>query len=209
MDSYKEANTTYKKRMVAPLVLLVFAMVSFTALGFAYMHASELAIEKNTLDSKYYEIDYTDSEGVSINDKLDAVEITAYTDIDVDTSTSPETRTFNAYLNGATIDRTFYVTIRSDMSADTEFTLTTTVEFGDVLGQFLTNTVTYDKAVVKTGDTVAITLRLTIEDAKDIKTITGITPSGNAIDDVSDLSSALDSICSNTYNIKVTATPTA
>ena len=196
MDSYKEANTTYKKRMVAPLVLLVFAMVSFTALGFAYMHASELAIEKNTLDSKYYEIDYTDSEGVSINDKLDAVEITAYTDIDVDTSTSPETRTFNAYLNGATIDRTFYVTIRSDMS-------------GDVLGQFLTNTVTYDKAVVKTGDTVAITLRLTIEDAKDIKTITGITPSGNAIDDVSDLSSALDSICSNTYNIKVTATPTA
>lgn len=223
MDSYKEANeVSYKKQLIVPLVILVISMITLSALGFAYMHASELDIEKNGLDSEYYEIDYTDKDGVTFNGKLDAVKLSAYTEIAIDPTATPP-RTFNAYLHDADITKDFYVTIRSDMSADTVFTLNTTVELGDVLGQFITydNTnqadvvytsaqtdVAYDKTAIHAGDTVKVTIKLHIGNT-DIKTITGITPSGDAIDDVDDLDSALDSICSNTYNIKVTATPTA
>lgn len=214
MDSYKEAkDVSYKKQLIVPLVILVVSMITLSALGFAYSHATELEIEKNGLDSEYYEIDYTDNNGVTINSNLDAVEISAYTEIAIDPTATPP-RTFNAYLHDAVITKDFYVTIRSDMSADTVFNLNTTVELGDVLGQFITydNTdaqtdVAYDKAVIHPGDTVKVTITLHIGNT-DIKTITGITPSGNAIDDVGDLDSALDSICSNTYNIKVTAIPT-
>jgi len=216
MDSYKEAKeVSYKKQLIVPLVILVISMITLSALGFAYSHATELEIEKNGLDSEYYEIDYTDNNGVTINSKLDAIKLSAYTQIAIDTSTTPPTRTFDAYFHDADITKDFYVTIRSDMSADTVFTLNTTVELGDVLGQFLTydNTsaqtdVAYDKATIHAGDTVKVTITLHIGNT-DIKTITGITPSGDAIDDVGDLDSALDSICSNTYNIKVTAIPTA
>lgn len=215
MDSYKEAKeVSYKKQLIVPLVILVVSMITLSALGFAYSHATELEIEKNGLDSEYYEIDYTDKNGVTINDKLDAVKLSAYTEIAIDTSTNPPTRTFDAHLHDAVITKDFYVTIRSDMSADTVFTLNTTVELGDVLGQFITydNTsaqtdVAYDKTTIHAGDTVKVTITLHIGNT-DIKTITGITPSGDAIDDVGDLDSALDSICSNTYNIKVTAIPT-
>lgn len=215
MDSYKEANNvSYKKQLIVPLVILVISMITLSALGFAYSHATELEVEKNGLDSEYYEIDYTDEDGVTINDKLDAVKLSAYTEIAIDTSTTPPTRTFDAYLHDADITKDFYVTIRSDMSADTVFTLNTTVELGDVLGQFITydNTnqtdVVYNKTTIHAGDTVKVTIKLHIGNT-DIKTITGITPSEDAIDDVDDLDSALDSICSNTYNIKVTAIPTA
>lgn len=214
MDSYKEAKeVSYKKQLIVPLVILVISMITLSALGFAYSHATELEIEKNGLDSKYYEIDYTDNNGVTINSKLKEVEISAYTEIAIDPTATPP-RTFNAHLNDAVITKDFYVTIRSDMSADTVFTLNTTVELGNVLGKFITydNTtqtdVVYDKTTIHAGDTVKVTITLHIKNT-DIKTITGITPSGDAIDDVGDLDSALDSICSNTYNIKVTATPTA
>lgn len=214
MDSYKEAKeVSYKKQLIVPLVILVISMITLSALGFAYLHATELEIEKNGLDSEYYEIDYTTENGVTIDSKLDAVKLSAYTEIAIDTSTNPPTRTFDAHLHDAVITKDFYVTIRSDMSADTVFNLNTTVELGDVLGQFITydNTnqtdVVYDKATIHAGDTVKVTIKLHIGNT-DIKTITGITPSGDAIDDVGDLDSALDSICSNTYNIKVTAIPT-
>ena len=208
MDSYKEAkDVSYKKQLIVPLVILVVSMITLSALGFAYSHATELEIEKNGLDSEYYEIDYTDKDGVTFNGKLDAVKLSAYTQIAIDPSATPP-RTFNAYLHNADITKDFYVTIRSDMSADTVFTLNTTVELGKVLGQFITYDVAYDKATIHAGDTVKVTITLHIGNT-DIKKITGITPSGNAIDDVDDLSSALDSICSNTYNIKVTAKPTA
>jgi len=209
MDSYKEAkDVSYKKQLIVPLVILVISMITLSALGFAYSHATELEIEKNSLDSEYYEIDYTDKDGVTFNGKLDAVKLSAYTQIAIDTSTTPPTRTFDAHLRDAVITKDFYVTIRSDMSANTVFTLNTTVELGDVLGKFITYDVAYDKATIHAGDTVKVTITLHIGNT-DIKTIKGITPSGNAIDDVGDLDSALDSICSNTYNIKVTATPTA
>lgn len=224
MDSYKEAkDVSYKKQLIVPLVILIISMITLSALGFAYMHASELEIEKNGLDSEYYEIDYTTENGVTFNGKLDAVKLSAYTKIAIDPTATPP-RTFNAYLHDADISKDFYVTIRSDMSADTVFTLNTTIELGNVLGQFITydNTdaqtdvvyasaqtdVAYDKTAIHAGDTVKVTITLHIGNT-DIKTITGITPSGDAIDDVDDLSSALDSICSNTYNIKVTAIPTA
>lgn len=223
MDSYKEDNPEFKKQLLIPLVVLLLCAVTLTALGFAYMHASQLDVEKNGLDSKYYEIDYTTENGVTFNGNLDAVEISAYTEIAIDPTATPP-RTFNAYLHDADITKDFYVTIRSDMSADTVFTLNTTVKLGDVLGQFITydNTdaqtdvvyasaqtdVAYDKTAIHAGDTVKVTITLHIGNT-DIKTIKGITPSGNAIDDVGDLDSALDSICSNTYNIKVTAIPTA
>ena len=214
MDSYKEDNPEFRKQLLIPLAVLLMCVISLTAVGFAYMHASQLDIEKNGLDSEYYEIDYMGKDGVDITSKLDAVEISAYTEIAIDTSTTPPTRTFDAYFNDADISKDFYVTIRSDMSADTVFTLNTTVKLGDVLGQFITydNTsaqtdVAYDKAVIHPGDTVKVTITLHIGNT-DIKTITGITPSGNAIDDVDDLASALDSICSNTYTVKVTAEPT-
>lgn len=215
MDSYKEAkDVSYKKQLIIPLVILVVSMITLSALGFAYSHATELEVEKNSLDSEYYEIDYTNKDGVTINSKLDAVKLSAYTQIAIDTSTTPPTRTFDAHLHDAVITKVFYVTIRSDMSADTVFTLNTTVKLGDVLSQFLTydNTnqtdVVYDKTTIHAGDTVKVTIKLHIGNT-DIKSITGITPSGDAIDDVDDLDSALDSICSNTYNIKVTAIPTA
>lgn len=213
MDSYKEDNPEFRKQLLIPLAVLLMCVISLTAVGFAYMHASQLDIEKNGLDSEYYEIDYMGSDGVNINSKLDAVKLSAYTQIAIDPSATPP-RTFNAYLHDADITKDFYVTIRSDMSADTVFTLNTTVKLGDVLRQFLTydNTnqtdVVYDKTTIHAGDTVKVTITLHIENT-DIKTITGITPSEDAIDDVDDLSSALDSICSNTYNIKVTAKPTA
>ena len=208
MDSYKEANdVSYKKQLIVPLVILVISMITLSALGFAYMHATELEIEKNNLDSEYYEIDYTTENGVAIDSKLDAVKLSAYTKIAIDPSATPP-RTFNAYLHNADITKDFFVTIRSDMSANTVFTLNTTVELGNVLGKFITYDVAYDKATIHAGDTVKVTITLHIGNT-DIKTITGITPSGDAIDDVGDLDSALDSICSNTYNIKVTAIPTA
>lgn len=214
MDSYKEDNPEFRKQLLIPLAVLLMCVISLTAVGFAYMHASELEIEKNGLDSEYYEIDYTNSNGVAINSKLDEVEISAYTQIAIDPSANPP-RTFDAHLNDANISKDFYVTIRSDMSADTVFTLNTTVELGDVLGQFITydNTdaqtdVAYDKAVIHPGDTVKVTIILHIGNT-DIKTITGITPSGNAIDDVDDLASALESICTNTYTVNVTAEQTA
>lgn len=223
MDSYKEDNPEFKKQLLIPLVVLLLCTLALTALGFAYMHASELDIEKNGLDGTYYEIDYTTENGVTFNGKLDEVEISAYTEIAIDPTATPP-RTFNAYLHDAVITKGFYVTIRSDMSADTVFTLNTTVELGNVLGQFITydNTdaqtdvvyasaqtdVAYDKTAIHAGDTVKVTITLHIGNT-DIKTITGITPSRDAIDDVGDLDSALDSICSNTYDIKVTATPTA
>lgn len=223
MDSYKEAKeVSYKKQLIVPLVILVISMITLSALGFAYSHATELEIEKNGLDSEYYEIDYTDNNGVTFNGKLDDVEISAYTEIAIDPTATPP-RTFNAYLHDADITKDFYVTIRSDMSADTVFTLNTTVDLRDVLGKFITydNTnqtdvvyasaqtdVAYDKTAIHAGDTVKVTITLHIGNT-DIKTITGITPSGNAIDDVDDLASALDSICTNTYTVKVTAEPTA
>lgn len=223
MDSYKEAKeVSYKKQLIVPLVILIISMITLSALGFAYSHATELEIEKNGLDSEYYEIDYTTKNGATFDGKMDAVKLSAYTKIAIDPTATPP-RTFNAYLHDAVITKDFFVTIRSDMSADTVFTLNTTVELGDVLGQFITydNTTqtdvvyasaqtnaVYDKTAIHAGDTVKVTITLHIGNT-DIKKITGITPSGNAIDDVDDLSSALDSICSNTYKIKVTAKPTA
>lgn len=217
MDSYKEDNPEFKKHLLIPLVVLLMCVISLTAVGFAYMHASELEIEKNGLDSKYYEIDYMGSDGVNIDSKLDAVKLSAYTEIAIDPTANPP-RTFNAHLNDADITKDFYVTIRSDMSADTVFTLNTTVELRDVLGQFITydNTnqtdvvyasaqtnVVYDKTAIHAGDTVKVTITLHIRNT-DIKTITG-----TEINSHTELKNALDTLCENTYNIKVTAIPTA
>lgn len=208
MDSYKEDNPEFKKQLLIPLAVLLMCVISLTAVGFAYMHASELEIEKNGLDSEYYEIDYMGSDGVNINSKLDAVKLSAYTKIAIDPSATPP-RTFNAYLNDADITKDFYVTIRSDMSADTEFTLNTTVELGDVLGQFITydNTdqtdVDYHNPTIHAGDTVKVTITLHIAN-EDIETITG-----TEINSHTELKNALDTLCENTYKIKVTAKPTA
>lgn len=211
MDSYKEDNPEFKKQLLIPLVVLLLCAISLTAVGFAYMHASELEIEKNGLDGNYYEIDYTDSSGVAIEDTLDVIDFSAYTHISVDTSNGG--RTFDAYLNGTTVERTFYVTLHTDMGNDVDFTLTTTVDFGTVLSQFMTlDSVSYgsaDRTAVNNGDTVAITLTMSITDQYDVKTITGITPSGSAIEDRDDLVNALESICTNTYTVNVTAEQTA
>lgn len=218
MDSYKEDNPEFKKQLLIPLVVLLLCTLALTALGFAYMHASELDIEKNGLDNKYYEIDYMGSDGVAINSKLDAVKIIAYTDIVVDNSTNPATRTFSAHFDNADYTEDFYITIRSDMSADTEFTLNTTVDMGNVLGQFITydNTdaqtdvvyasaqtdVAYDKTAIHAGDTVKVTITLHIAN-EDVETVTG-----TEINSHTELKTALDTLCENTYNIKVTAIPT-
>lgn len=211
MDSYKEDNPEFKKQLLIPLVVLLLCTLALTALGFAYSHASELDIEKNGLDGTYYEIDYTDSNGVAIEDTLDVIDFSAYTHISVDTSNGG--RTFDAYLNGTTVERTFYVTLNTDMGDDVDFTLTATVDFGTVLSQFMTlDSVSYgsaDRTAVNNGDTVAITLTMSITDQYDVKTITGITPSGNAIEDRDDLVDALESICTNTYTVNVTAEQTA
>ena len=211
MDSYKEDNPEFKKQLLIPLVVLLLCTLALTALGFAYMHASELDIEKNGLDGTYYEIDYTDSNGVAIEDTLDTIDFSAYTHISVDTSNGG--RTFDAYLNGTTVERTFYVTLNTDMGDDVDFTLTTTVDFGTVLSQFMAlDSVSYgsaDRTAVNNGDTVAITLTMSIADQYDVKTITGITPSGSAIEDRDDLVDALESICTNTYTVNVTAEQTA
>lgn len=210
MDYYKEDNPEFKKQLLIPLAVLLLCAISLTAVGFAYMHASQLDIEKNGLDSEYYEIDYMGSDGVNINSKLDAVEIIAYTDIVVDTSTNPPTRTFSAHFDNAEFTEDFYVAIRSDMSADTEFTLNTTVDMGNVLGQFITydNTdaqadVEYDKTVIHPGDVVKVTITLHIAN-EDVETVTG-----TEINSYTELKTALDTLCENTYNIKVTAIPTA
>ena len=158
------------------------------------------------------------SDGVHINSKLDAVKLSAYTKIAFDPTATPP-RTFNAYLHDAVITKVFFVTIRSDMSANTVFTLNTTVELGDVLDQFITydNTdaqadvkytdaqadVEYDKTVIHPGDVVKVTITLHIA-SKDIETITG-----TKIKSHTELKTALDTLCENTYKIKVTATPTA
>lgn len=208
MDSYKEDNPEFKKQLLIPLVVLLLCTLALTALGFAYSHASELDIEKNGLDNKYYEIDYTDNNGVTFNGNLDAVEISAYTEIAIDPTATPP-RTFNAHLNDADITKDFYVTIRSDMSADTVFTLNTTVELGDVLGQFITydNTnqtdVAYDKTTIHPGDVVKVTITLHIAN-EDVETVTG-----TEINSYTELKTALDTLCENTYDIKVTAIPTA
>lgn len=218
MDSYKEAKeVSYKKQLIVPLVILVISMITLSAIGFAYMHATELEVEKNGLDSEYYEIDYMGSDGVNIDSKLDAVKLSAYTKIAIDPTATPP-RTFNAYLHDADITKDFYVTIRSDMRADTVFTLNTTVELGDVLDQFITydNTkqtdvvyasaqtdVAYDKTAIHAGDTVKVTITLHIAN-KDIETITG-----TEINSHTELKTALDNLCENTYKIKVTAKPTA
>lgn len=211
MDSYKEDNPEFRKQLLIPLIVLLLCAVSLTALGFAYMHASQLDVEKNEIDGTYYEIDYTDSSGVAIEDTLDVIDFSAYTHISIDTSTGG--RTFDAYLNGTTVERTFYVTLHTDMGDDVDFTLTATVDFGTVLSQFMTlDSVSYgsaDRTAVNNGDTVAITLTMSITDQYDVKTITGITPSGNAIEDRNDLADALESICANTYTVNVTAEQTA
>lgn len=211
MDSYKEDNPEFRKQLLIPLAVLLLCAISLTAVGFAYMHASELEIEKNGLDGNYYEIDYTDSSGVAIEDTLDVIDFSAYTHISVDTSNGG--RTFDAYLNGTTVERTFYVTLHTDMGDDVDFTLTATVDFGTVLSQFMTlDSVSYgsaDRTAVNNGDTVAITLTMSVTDQYDVKTITGITPSGSAIEDRDDLVDALESICTNTYTVNVTAEQTA
>ena len=211
MDYYKEDNPEFKKQLLIPLAVLLLCAISLTAVGFAYMHASQLEIEKNGLDGNYYEIDYTDSNGVAIEDTLDVIDFSAYTHISVDTSNGG--RTFDAYLNGTTVERTFYVTLHTDMGDDVDFTLTATVDFGTVLSQFMTlDSVSYgsaDRTAVNNGDTVAITLTMSITDQYDVKTITGITPSGSAIEDRDDLVDALESICANTYTVNVTAEQTA
>lgn len=210
MDSYKEDNPEFKKQLLIPLVVLLLCTLALTALGFAYMHASELDVEKNGLDGTYYEIDYTDSNGVAIEDTLKVIDFSAYTHISVDTSNRG--RTFDAYLNGTTVERTFYVTLNTDMGDDVDFTVTATVDFGTVLGQFMKlDSVSYGNAnrtAVNNGDTVAITLTMSITDQYDVKKITGITPSGSAIEDRDDLADALESICTNTYTVNVTAEQT-
>lgn len=213
MDQYKDiddSSVNRKKLLLVPLITLLICVISLTAVAFAYYHASELEIEKNGLDGKYYEIDYTNSNGVQIETALDILDFSAYTDITVDTDAG--TRTFDAYLNGETFERTFYVTLNTDMGDDRNFTISATADFGSVISQFLTLTdVAYssDNTAVKNGDTIGITLTMSITADKDVKTITGITPSGNGIDSISDLADALESICSNTYTVNVNAAPTA
>lgn len=212
MDQYRDNDESInrKKLYLVPLLTLLICVISLTAVAFAYYHASELEIEKNGLDGKYYEIDYTNSTGTQIETSLDVLDFSAYTDITVDAETG--TRTFDAYLNGETFERTFYVTLHTDMGDDRNFTVSATADFGSVISQFVTLTnVAYssDNTAVKNGDTIGITLTMSITADKNLKTITGITPSGDGINSVSALADALDSICSNTYSVNVNAVPTA
>lgn len=211
MDQYRDVDESSKKKLyLLPLLTLLICVISLTAVAFAYYHASELEIEKNGLDGKYYEIDYTNSTGTQIETSLDVLDFSAYTDITVDAETG--TRTFDAYLNEETFERTFYVTLNTDMGDDREFTISANADFGSIISQFVTLTnVAYssDNTAVKNGDTIGITLTMSITADKDVKTITGITPSGDSINSISALADALDSICSNTYSVNVNAVPTA
>lgn len=193
-----KTNPSNKSKLSVALVVLMFLAVSMVAVGFAIK--STLTINDNEFEDKYYAIDYTTAEGDPINSKLTAVEITAYTETTIDDTNG---RTFHAYLNGATIDKTFYVSLRSNDNV--AFDVETVVDLGDILSQFVTYTVEYDSDTFNAGEVVGVTLHLTIEADKDVSTITGLQTVDIA--DIDALEDALTEICAETYSVTVNAEP--
>lgn len=193
-----KTNPSNKSKLSVALVVLMFLAVSMVAVGFALN--STLTINDNEFEDKYYAIDYTDENGVAINDKISAVEITAYTETTIDDTNG---RTFHAYLNGATINKTFYVSLRSNDNV--AFDVETVVDLGDILSQFVTYTVEYDSDTFNAGEVVGVTLHLTIEADKDVSTITGLQTVNIA--DIDALEDALTEICNETYTVTVNAEP--
>lgn len=191
-------NPSNKSKLSVALVVLMFLAVSMVAVGFAIR--STLTIDDNEFEDKYYAIDYTDVEGVAINDKISAVEITAYTVTTIDDTNG---RTFHAYLNGATINKTFYVSLRSNDNV--AFDVETVVDLGDILSQFVTYTVEYDSDTFNAGEVVGVTLHLTIQADKDVSAITGLQTVDIA--DIDALEDALTEICNETYTVTVSAEP--
>ena len=193
-----KTNPSNKSKLSVALVVLMFLAVSMVAVGFALK--STLTINDNEFEDKYYAIDYTDENGVAINDKISAVEITAYTETTIDDTNG---RTFHAYLNGATIDKTFYISLRSNDNV--AFDVETVVDLGDILSQFVTYTVEYDSDTFNAGEVVGVTLHLTIQADKDVSTITGLQTVDIA--DIDALEDALTEICNETYTVTVNAEP--
>ena len=193
-----KTNPSNKSKLSVALVVLMFLAVSMVAVGFALN--STLTINDNEFEDKYYAIDYTNENGVAINDKISAVEITAYTETTIDDTNG---RPFHAYLNGATIDKTFYVSLRSNDNVS--FDVETVVDLGDILSQFVTCTVEYDSDTFNAGEVVGVTLHLTIQADKDVSTITGLQTVDIA--DIDALEDALTEICNETYTVTVNAEP--
>lgn len=193
-------NPSNKSKLSVALVVLMFLAVSLVAVGFAIN--STLTINDNEFEDKYYAIDYTNKNGVAINDKISAVEITAYTETVIDEDET-NGRTFHAYLNGATIDKTFYISLRSNDSVT--FNVNTEVNLGAILSQFVTCSVEYDSTTFNAGEVVGVTLHLTIEADKDVSSITGIQTVDIA--NVDALESALTEICNETYTVTINAEP--
>lgn len=193
-----KTNPSNKSKLSVALVVLMFLAVSMVAVGFAIN--STLTINDNEFEDKYYAIDYTNAEGVAINDKISAVEITAYTETTIDDTNG---RIFHAYLNGATIDKTFYVSLRSNDNV--AFDVETVVDLGDILSQFVTYTVEYDSDTFNAGEVVGVTLHLTIQADKDVSTITGLQTVNIA--NIDALEDALTEICNETYTVTVNAEP--
>ena len=202
MDSYNDSKSD-KRAYIVPMATLLLCLIALTCCAYAYYTVSELEVKNNELNGKYYEIDYTDDTGnVSINDKIDELELSFYTDISIDGA-----RTFNVHSNPDTIVRDFYVTLHTDMNKT--FKVLATVDMGDVLSQIVTvGSIAYDvdNTAVNDGDTVKITVTFNVANV-DFKTVTGITPNSAGITDLATMQTAISDFCSNTYDVSVTALP--
>lgn len=204
-------NPSNKSKLSVALVVLMFLAVSMVAVGFAVR--STLTINDNQFEDKYYVIDVTDEMGtVEDSFKLSPSELKVYTDIVMDSGA----RTFNAYIEGGEIVQEFYVrTYTNDAPNGTPVSFNLTFATNINTTQYLSQIVDLDNISFECSPVDGIqglykvTLTLTIaggvRENMDIKTISGIDFTNfNVVDD---LITVLDTICSETYSVTVTATP--
>lgn len=213
MDQYNLYTSDHKKALLVPVIVLLLFMTAFTGMAYAY---SNVIVNENTLAGEYYQLDYTNDVGTPIDTVIGLnanKDFTAYTVTTID----EDGRDFKAYIEQGSFTRSFYVTMHTDMGDSQQFTLVTQCPSESVLSQFITDVsiVCYDKTSgeavtnIINGQIVRIVMTFEIGETVCMNDITGITPNGSDIEDTATLESALDDICTHTYSITVSATPSA
>ena len=234
-DTYYDERPV-KRRTLALVALLALCMVSLTSVAYAY--STTVNIEDNPIADNYYAIDYTDDSGDVFdvpepipvgNDEIVINPIITY----AYDANHVYGKVITPAINAKNITREFYVTFTTDMGADKEFTLTTSVEYNgalvDIMTAFVENSdavymvwdataddgnggtgafVALDKTEVKNGDIIKIVLTLRIHDVADTNAIASITQEVDDEDTEGDLVALVDELSTYRYDVTVTVAPT-